>query len=319
MIQVNRISPLSQMIPFKNPKMEVSSSKDLDTVLDQGKNIINNIDRVKEEPDVKIVLKEIKDFIQNLVSKLSEINTELKNKITLDDIQEVVKTVAPSTVMITGVSSIKSLGSGVIINGEDNKKYILTNAHVIDGIDMKQEKEEFGFYRIFLYNGDDDSKPMQLIASPVTTPHRTMAYSPPEEHDLALLEIIQDVKLPETVGVKLRDINEDPVLPGEPLIAIGSPFGLKDSITFGIASNVNRQLPLNKNTYIKTDAAIGPGSSGGGLFDMKGRLVGINSLAIGNIGGAIRIDEVTKLLEHWGISSKKVANKNTLNSFSLAA
>ncbi|MBI1858682.1 MAG: trypsin-like peptidase domain-containing protein [Candidatus Melainabacteria bacterium] len=319
MIQVNRINPISQMISFKKPMLEASSSKDLDTVLDQGKNIINNIDKVKEEPDVKIVLKEIKDFIQDLVSKLSEMNTELKSKITLDDIQEVVKMVAPSAVMITGVSSIKSLGSGVIINGRDNKKYILTNAHVVDGIDMKQEREDFGFYRIFLYNGDDDSKPIQLIASPVTVSHGVIAYSPPEEHDLALLEIIQDIKLPETVGVKLRDINEDPVLPGEPLIAIGSPFGLKDSITFGIASNVNRRIPINKNTYIKTDAAIGPGSSGGGLFDMKGRLVGINSLAIGNIGGAIRIDEVTKLLEHWGISSKEVANKNTLNSFSLAA
>lgn len=319
MIQLNRITPYPKVLSFKKPREGIKAVKDLDTIVDKGKNIISNIDEVKAEHDVKTVLMEIKDFIHDLVIKLNEINKELKNKITLDDIQEVVKMVAPSTVMITGINNIGPLGSGVFINGNNNKKYILTNAHVIDEIDKKREREDFGFYRVFLYNGNDYAKPIQLIASPVILNHGQAAYSPPEKHDLALLEIIQDTKLPEGIGVKLRDINEDPIMPGEPLIAIGSPFGLKDTITFGIASNVNRWLPLNKNTYIKTDAQIAPGSSGGGLFDMKGRLVGINSLTIGHLSGSIRADHIAKLLEHWGINSKEVSNKNTSNALSLVA
>lgn len=282
-----------------------SSGTDLSGVIRKGEAAVKSIeslDKLKNnEAAVKNALIEIKDFVQNLIIKLNEVNKELKEKITLSDIQEVVKNVAPSTVMITGMGRTQAVGSGVIIRDKNNRKFILTNAHVIDGIDSQQEPNNVGVYKAHLYNGDDYSRPVEVIATPLVLENDKVAYSNPTRHDLALLEIVSKVNLPDNIGVNMRDIVTSPIQPGEPLIAVGSPFGKRDTITFGIAGHVNRSTPLNLNKNIQTDAAINPGNSGGGLFDMKGNLVGINSWGIGNLGGSIKVDVIKLVLESWGI------------------
>ena len=319
---ITKISP-SQLgiaskasLPKKNPfqlesQSETVSSKaklsnvDFTDIMELGKSTVQSIENLKDlkqdEANIKDTLVLIKNFIQSLLTRLAEVNKELKNKITLDDIQKVSKMVAPSTAMITGVKPNGPIGSGVIIKDINNKKYILTNAHVIDGIDQKQKQRNAGVYILHLYNGDDDAKPILVLAAPHILKNGQIAYSSPEEHDFALLEVVSDTKLPENLGVQIRDITQEPIAVGEPVIAIGSPFGAKDTITFGIVSHAQRQMPLNSNSYIQTDAAIAPGNSGGGLFDLKGRLIGINTWAVQNLGGSIRIDEIKKVLDGWGV------------------
>lgn len=278
---------------------------DLAKVIEQGKEAVKEIDSISktkvDEEALKKVMIQVKDFVQSLLVKLDEVNKELKEKITLSDIQEVVKKVAPSTVMITGVDEINGIGSGVIIRDKKGRRFILTNAHVVRGIDKDQDPTNMGFYRVYLYNGTDYSEPVEALATLHVLQNGEVAYSKPKKHDLALLEIVIDQKLPENIGVELRDTASSPIQAGEPVIAVGSPLGKRDTITFGIASHVERSIPLNRNKNIQTDAAINPGNSGGGLFDMKGRLIGINTWGAATLGGAIKVDDIKLVLESWGI------------------
>ena len=93
--------------------------------------------------------------------------------------------------------------------------------------------------------------------------------------DLALLKI-------EAKGLEaLKFANSDKLKVGEWVLAIGSPFGLDYSATAGIVSAKGRSLPTDQGEnyvpFIQTDVAINPGNSGGPLFDLNGRVVGINS------------------------------------------
>ena len=91
---------------------------------------------------------------------------------------------------------------------------------------------------------------------------------------------------------------------GDTVFAVGSPFGLRNSVTTGIVSAIRHQDRDNRTSAIQTDAAINPGNSGGGLFDLRGRLVGIpTSIASpvrGNvgIGFAVPVARVAQLLEN---------------------
>ena len=147
----------------------------------------------------------------------------------------------------------KGLGSGFIISQDG---YVLTNAHVVaeaDEVVVKlTDKREF--------------KAKVLGADKRT--------------DVALLKI-------EASGLpvaKLGDPNKLRV--GEWVIAIGSPFGLDNTVTAGIVSAKGRALPQeNYVPFIQTDAAVNPGNSGGPLFNMRGEVVGINSQIYSRSGG----------------------------------
>ena len=96
--------------------------------------------------------------------------------------------------------------------------------------------------------------------------------------------------------------NSDNVKVGEWVAAIGSPFGLTNSVTAGIVSAKSRNLPdENLVPFIQTDVAINPGNSGGPLFNMNGEVIGINSQIFSNSGGsmglsfAIPIDIATQV------------------------
>jgi serine protease Do len=104
---------------------------------------------------------------------------------------------------------------------------------------------------------------------------------------------------------------------GEWVVAIGKPFGLENTMTAGIVSAKGRDLPQeNLVPYIQTDVAINPGNSGGPLFNLKGEVVGINSLIFSRSGGymglafAVPIDvamnTVTQLREKGKVTRGRV-------------
>ncbi len=161
----------------------------------------------------------------------------------------------------------KGVGSGFILTADG---YIMTNAHVVDGADEMvvtlTDKREFK---------------AKLIGADKRT-------------DVAVVKI-EATGLP---AVKIGDVSRLRV--GEWVMAIGSPFGLENTVTAGIVSAKQRDtgdyLP-----FIQTDVAINPGNSGGPLINMRGEVVGINSQIYSRSGGfmgisfSIPIDEATRI------------------------
>lgn len=229
----------------------------------------------------------------------SSLARELKKQVTVGQIMDVAEKVTPATVRIEGSTS---LGSGVIISDNTGKLYVLTNGHVTEDNAIAEDGQEL--YSIKLYNGTDFKEPFEFKAKHIKTADGQKAES--MENDLALLEIPKSVKLPGNVKpIPLRDTVAEPIRVGEVVVAVGNPEGLRDSVTSGIVSHVDRAFDLEPaNIFLQTDAPINPGNSGGGLFDMQGRLIGINTLKYmgsDGLGGAIRIDVVKKVLEGWGV------------------
>ena len=98
--------------------------------------------------------------------------------------------------------------------------------------------------------------------------------------DVALIKI-------EAAGLPAAKLGDPAKLRvGEWVVAIGSPFGLENTVTAGIVSAKGRALPQdNYVPFIQTDAAVNPGNSGGPLFNMRGEVVGINSQIYSRSGG----------------------------------
>jgi len=167
----------------------------------------------------------------------------------------------------------RSLGSGFIV-GEDG--YIITNAHVVGG---PQGQE------IVVRLADRREFPARVVgADPLT--------------DIALLKI-------DAAGLARVRIGDPEALePGEWVAAVGSPFGFERSITAGIVSAKGRTLPDESYVpFIQTDVAINPGNSGGPLFNLRGEVVGVNSLIYTGSGGymglsfAVPIDVAMNVVE----------------------
>ena len=175
----------------------------------------------------------------------------------------------------------RGLGSGFILSADG---YILTNAHVVDGAEevivTLTDKREFK-------------------ARTIGADRRT---------DVAVVKV-EASGLP---FVKIGDVNRLKV--GEWVVAIGSPFGLDNTVTAGIVSAKQRDtgdyLPL-----IQTDVAINPGNSGGPLLNMRGEVVGINSQIYSRSGGfmgisfAIPIDEATRVAEQLRANGRVIRGR----------
>lgn len=171
-----------------------------------------------------------------------------------------------------------NFGSGFIISKDG---YILTNTHVVSGMDnikvLLNDKREFT---------------AKVIGSD-------------QQSDVALLKI-------EATELPVVRIGDPKVLePGEWVAAIGAPFGFDNSVTAGIVSAKGRSLPNENYTpFIQTDVAINPGNSGGPLFNLKGQVVGINSQIYSRSGGfmgisfAIPIDVAMNVAEQLKASGK---------------
>jgi serine protease Do/serine protease DegQ len=153
----------------------------------------------------------------------------------------------------------QSAGSGVIVDAA--KGYIITNAHVVENareitVTLLDERE--------------------LAAKLVGSDPRT---------DIAIIQI-------ETSGLTQVTIGDsDRLEPGDYVAAIGNPFGLQHSVSYGIVSALGRSgmNPDGFESLIQTDASINPGNSGGALVNLRGELVGINNMILSGSGGNIGI------------------------------
>lgn len=144
-------------------------------------------------------------------------------------------------------------GSGFIVG---NDGYILTNAHVVEGVDEVTVKL---------------TDKRKFTAKVVGYDERT---------DIAVIKI-NAANLPKVV---IGD--PDKLRVGEAVVAIGSPFGFENSVTSGIVSGKGRSLPSeNYVPFIQTDVAVNPGNSGGPLFNLRGEVIGVNSQIYSRSGG----------------------------------
>lgn len=158
-------------------------------------------------------------------------------------------------------------GSGFLISADG---YLLTNHHVVDGAEA-----------VLVTLTDGREFPARVVGTDART-------------DVALLKIDTALSLPyatlgESAGVQ----------PGDWSLAVGNPFGLEHSVTLGIVSAKGRSIGAGPyDDFIQTQASINPGNSGGPLFDIEGRVIGINTAIVGQgIGFAIPIDQVKPMLD----------------------
>ena len=170
----------------------------------------------------------------------------------------------------------RGVGSGFIISPDG---YVMTNAHVVDGADEV------------------------LVTLPDKREFKAKLVGADKRTDVAVVKI-EATGLP---SVRIGDVNRLRV--GEWVMAIGSPFGLENTVTAGIVSAKQRDtgdyLP-----FIQTDVAVNPGNSGGPLINMRGEVVGINSQIYSRSGGfmgisfAIPIDEAMRVSEQLRASGR---------------
>ena len=203
---------------------------------------------VEESPTQSVEVPEIGGQAPNIVASESPI-------------VQIAKEVSPAIVGVTvsvnqpvmgqreSEEAESGYGTGIILR-EDG--YIVTNNHVISGSDH---------VKITLFDGSEYKA--KVVGIDATT-------------DLAVLKIEAD-------GLRAAALGDSDALQvGEGVVAIGNPLGatLAGSVTSGIVSALNRDITTNgfSQTYIQTDAAINPGNSGGALVNMKGDVIGINTL-----------------------------------------
>lgn len=170
----------------------------------------------------------------------------------------------------------RGVGSGFILSSDG---FIMTNAHVVEGADEV------------------------MVTLPDKREFKARIVGADKRTDVAVVKI-QATGLP---AVKVGDVNRLRV--GEWVMAIGSPFGLENTVTAGIVSAKQRDtgdyLP-----FIQTDVAINPGNSGGPLINMRGEVVGINSQIYSRSGGfmgisfAIPMDEAMRVSEQLRASGR---------------
>ena len=170
----------------------------------------------------------------------------------------------------------RGVGSGFILTADG---FVMTNAHVVEGADEV------------------------IVTLPDKREFKAKIIGADKRSDVAVVKI-EAIGLP---AVKIGDISRLRV--GEWVMAIGSPFGLENTVTAGIVSAKQRDtgdyLP-----FIQTDVAINPGNSGGPLINMRGEVVGINSQIYSRSGGfqgisfAIPIDEAMRVSEQLRSSGK---------------
>jgi len=178
----------------------------------------------------------------------------------------------------------QGLGSGVIVSKDG---YVLTNNHVIAGAD-----------EIVVELADGRSLEAKLLG---TDP----------QSDVAVLKI-EGENLP---VVKMG--NSDVLKVGAWILAIGNPFGLRHTVTYGIVSALGRgnlQL-LDYEDFIQTDAAINPGNSGGAMVNMRGELIGINTAILSRSGGSQGVGFAVPINMVRNIMDQIIANGKVIRGY----
>lgn len=157
-----------------------------------------------------------------------------------------------------------SLGSGVIYKIEDNKAFIITNNHVVENAG-----------KLEIVTMDGTVKKADLVGADKVSDIAVLSVDADGLHTVAQMGDSSNLRW------------------GEAVFAIGNPLGFGDTLTFGIVSNTQRTIPVSLNQdgvydweqdVIQTDAAINEGNSGGALVNLKGQVIGINTMKISDMG-----------------------------------
>ncbi|EPR13230.1 S1C family serine protease [Ruminiclostridium papyrosolvens] len=198
-----------------------------------------------------------------------------------------IKTTYQNSNELFGVQSEGGEGSGIIISADG---YILTNHHVIEGALNDKTR-----------GIRSDAKIEVFLPNRIDKPYSATVKGYDSKTDLAVLKI-NETNLP-----VIEFGNSDDIKVGEPAIAIGNPGGLEymGSLTYGVISGLNRTVQLDGGKRIRlvqTDAAINPGNSGGALVNIKGQLIGVNTVkmvATGfeGLGFAIPVNEAKTIAD----------------------
>jgi serine protease Do len=202
------------------------------------------------------------------------------------------KKTTPSNVAMTARRSVEEAGSGVIVELEE-RRFVLTNRHVIKDSELNQIK-------------------IQLSDGRVIYPTRVWS---DRQSDVAVMEVSARELVPAKVG------NSDGLDIGDFVLAVGSPFGLSHSVTYGIISAKGRRdLKLGNGDvkyqdFLQTDAAINPGNSGGPLLNLRGEVVGINTAIASSSGGSEGIGFTIPINMFVSIAEQLVQSGNVRRAY----
>ena len=187
-------------------------------------------------------------------------------------------------------------GSGIIIGANDTELLVVTNAHVVDGVNNLKVTFGDGAEVDAVIKGIKSDSDLAVVAVKL------------DDISDSTMSAISIAKLGSSTDVKV----------GEAAIAIGNAAGYGISVTTGIVSAVDKSLTVDNVVYedlIQTDAAINPGNSGGALFNAKGEVIGINSVKmtdtkVEGMGYAISIDSVKDIIDDLSTQTTRVALDN---------
>ena len=264
-------------------------------VMGTGKTLNSSVTATKEDKDSQQItvnaISKAKDAVVSIVNYQSNSNNNLESILGGNSRK------SGSDSSDSGELKPASSGSGVIYKKSGNTAYVVTNNHVVNGAK-----------KLSVILSDGTNVNAEVVGTDVWT-------------DLAVLKISGD-----NVTTTMDFADSDKIAVGETAFAIGSPLdvNLSNTVTKGIVSAVNRQIPMDvdgdgKNdwnqTVIQTDAAINPGNSGGALINNEGKLIGINESKIAKatanvsaegIGFGIPSNEVKLITEQLEQSGKVI-------------
>lgn len=228
----------------------------------------------QQQPPASPLL-QFSDDLEALSSRIMPAVARISGRVYVGDKESENNNAQSDTGLLTG-STVQ--GSGVLVSADG---YIITNAHVIAGtqnlrVEIRDTKGHL--HNLAATRVGDDAE-MDLAVLKVT---------PPPEETFTFLDISHVTQAHQ----------------GQVAIAFGSPFGFERTVTMGIVSAVRRQSSQDDpRLWIQTDAAVNPGNSGGPLVDVRGNLLGINTLIYSDTGGnegialAIPADTVHSVFE----------------------
>jgi len=222
------------------------------------------------------------------------------------DVPSIAKAAMPAVVAITGTVTTTSSGygyfggesgeqstsgTGIIIGKSDIELLIVTNAHVVDGVNNL--KVTF----------NDNEGVVATVKGSKT------------DKDIAVVAVkISDLKESTLSNIAIAELGDsDSIQIGESVVAIGNALGEGQSVTVGWVSALNRSITVENTQYsnlIMTDAAINPGNSGGALLNSSGQVIGINaakysSTGVEGMGYAIPISSVKDIIDNLSTKQTK--------------
>ena len=241
-----------------------------------------------------------------IANTISNVNSQSGSVATLD-VPSIAAAAMPAVVAITGTvtttttsgygyfgggsAEASTSGTGIIIGKNDAELLIVTNAHVVDGVNN---------LKVTFNDNEGVSATVKGSKS---------------DKDIAVVAVkISDLKASTVSNIAIAELGDsDSVKVGESVVAIGNALGEGQSVTVGWISALNRSITVENTQYsnlIMTDAAINPGNSGGALLNASGQVIGINaakysSTGVEGMGYAIPISSVKDIIDNLSTQQTK--------------